>query len=163
MEIPKAHNLWLPYLTLVVALLLRTIHLPGVAVYGAPDWVALVLLYWVLAIPYRFGILFAFFVGLVVDVHGGTPLGLNGLALAFVAYAALVLHQRIRIYPPVQQAGMVFLILAAYLVIKHSLRSFIGLSPDQSVLYLVPAVTSALFWPLIYLLLRGLRIRYRVK
>lgn len=163
MEIPKAHNLWVPFMTLLVAFTLRTINLPGVAVYGAPDWVALAVIYWVLAIPYRFGIFFAFLVGLVVDVHEGVPLGLNGFCLAFVAYAALVLHQRIRIYPPVQQAGMVLLILAAYLVIKHTLRGFIGLSPQQSFLYLVPAVTSAFIWPLIYLTLRGLRIRYRVK
>lgn len=163
MEIPKAHNLWVPFMSLLVAFTLRTINLPGLAAYGAPDWVALAVIYWALAIPYRFGIFFAFLVGLVVDVHEGVPLGLNGISLAFVAYAALVLHRRIRRYPPVQQAGVILLILGVYLVIKYMLRSFIGLSPMQSFLYFVPAATSALMWPLIYLTLRSLRIHYRVK
>lgn len=163
MEIPKANNLWLPFATLAFAFLLRTISLPGYAAYAAPDWVALAVIYWVLAIPYRFGILFALLVGVVVDVHEGMPLGLNGVSMAFVAYAALVLHQRIRIYPAIQQAGMILLILTVYLVIKHTLRSFIGLSSGQVFLSVLPAVSSAFVWPFIYLTLRGLRIRYRVK
>ena len=81
----------------------------------------------------------------------------------YAAYAALVLHQRIRIYPAIQQAGMILLILAVYLVIKHTLRSFIGLSSGQVFLSVLPAVSSAFVWPFIYLTLRGLRIRYRVK
>ena len=163
MEIPKANNLWVPYVTLILAILLSTFNLPGWAAYAAPEWVALVVIYWVLAIPYRVGILFAFFVGVVMDVHGGKPLGLHGAAMSFVAFAALALHQRIRIYPPVQQAGMILLLMGAYLVIKQMLRALFGDGFAPGGLYLLPALSSALLWPLIYLTLRGLRIRYRVK
>ncbi|MEX1057407.1 MAG: rod shape-determining protein MreD [Natronospirillum sp.] len=163
MEIPRAHNLWLPYATLAAALLLHTIALPGVAAYLAPEWMLLVLLYWVLAIPYRFGIFFSFCVGLVVDVYQGLPLGLNGLAYACVAYAVLVLHRRIRVYPPLQQAGMILFILCLYLIIKLTLRSLLGVPYPPTLVHLLPALPSAILWPFVYMLLRGLRIRYRVK
>ncbi|WP_167855897.1 rod shape-determining protein MreD [Natronospirillum operosum] len=163
MEIPKANNLWVPYATLIFAFLLGTFVLPGWMVYVAPEWVLLVLIYWVLAIPYRFGIFSALFIGLVVDVHRGLPLGLNGLAFAVVAFSALALHQRIRIYPPVQQAGMVLLLVGIYLLLKQTLRSMMGIGVGPGVLYLAPALSSALLWPVIYLTLRSLRIRYRVR
>ncbi len=163
LEVPKASNIWLPYVTLALAFLLQTIQWPGLSGYFAPEWVFMVLVYWILALPYRFGIYFALLVGLVKDVHEGSPLGLNGLCMALIAYVVLALYQRIRIYPPIQQAGAVAILLLGYLTLKLLLRSLIGDLPAPSWWALVPAFTSAILWPVIFLLLRSMRIRYRVR
>ena len=162
METPKAHGQWVVIATLVVAFLLRTIPLPGPLAYAAPEWVALVVIYWVLALPYRLGIFFAFVVGLFADAHEGAPLGMHALCFSLLAFMVMVLYQRIRVYPPVQQAGTVLVMMLLFLFFKFTLRNLFGM-PGEAPLYLIPAFTSALLWPLIYLMLRSLRIRFRVK
>lgn len=162
MEIPKAHGRPIVIATLVVAFFLRTLPLPGYAGFVAPEWVAVVVIYWVLALPYRFGVGFAFLLGLFADAHEGTPLGLNAACYALLAYLVMLFYQRIRVYPPVQQAGTVLLMMVLFLLLKFTLRKLFNF-PGDLLLSLLPAITSALLWPWIYLILRGLRIRYRVK
>jgi len=63
---------WAILLTLVVALILAVFHLPewwpqwlG---WLRPDWIAMTVFFWVLAVPHRFGLVAAWLLGLVVDV-----------------------------------------------------------------------------------------------
>lgn len=162
MEIPKAQGQSVILATLIIAFLLRTIPLPLPLAYAAPEWVALVVIYWVLALPYRLGIFFAFVVGLFADAHEGAPLGMHAFCFSLLAFMVMVMYQRIRVYPPMQQAGVVFVMLLIFLVCKFSLRNLFGM-PGEAPLYLIPAFSSAILWPWIYLILRGLRIRFRVK
>lgn len=162
METPKAHGQSVIIATLVIAFLLRTVPLPGPLAYAAPEWVALVVIYWVLALPYRLGVFFAFTVGLFADAHEGTPLGMHALCFSLLAFMVMALYQRIRVYPPVQQASTVLVMMLLFLFCKFTLRNLFDM-PGEAPLYLIPALTSAALWPWIYLMLRGLRIRYRVK
>ena len=58
-------------LTLGLAMIIRILPLgEGFAPFN-PDWVALVLLYWILPVPERIGILWAWGVGLMVDALTG--------------------------------------------------------------------------------------------
>ena len=50
-----------------------------------PEWVPMVLIYWVMALPYRIGIGSAWIVGLVLDILEGSILGLNAMALVIIA------------------------------------------------------------------------------
>ena len=81
-------GLWVIALTFVVAMVLAIVHLPdSVPVelgYLRPEWVVLVLIYWVIALPRRVGILVAWSVGLIVDVLLGSLLGQHGIAFIIV-------------------------------------------------------------------------------
>ncbi|MEY3661077.1 MAG: hypothetical protein RLZZ169_1903, partial [Pseudomonadota bacterium] len=70
-------NRWVIVLSLVFAGVLAVLPLPGWLELWRPDWVALVLVYWVIALPQRVGLLTAWLVGFLVDVLKGTLLGLN--------------------------------------------------------------------------------------
>ena len=69
------------YVSLMVALILMILPLPDWAQMYRPNWMALVLIYWSMALPQRVGLWFAFFCGIVLDTSLGTLLGQHTLAL----------------------------------------------------------------------------------
>ena len=74
------------YLSLLVALVLMIIPLPDWAQLYRPNWMALTLIYWSMALPSRVGLWFAFFSGIVLDTSLGTILGQHTLALVVVVF-----------------------------------------------------------------------------
>jgi len=149
-------------LTFVAALLLQMLPLPDWAQTLRPDWVALVLIYWCIALPERIGVGIGWLAGLMLDVAHGALLGQNALALAVVAYLALRLHQRIRLFPLWQQAVSVLLLIALHLMLVFWIKGATGQSAETWA-YWLPALTSMLVWPLLFIVLRGLRRTYRVR
>lgn len=158
----RAHALWVILLTFFIAYLLAIVPFPDWAMYFRPEWVALVLIYWVMALPYRIGIGCAFVVGIMLDVLEGTVLGLNALALVILAYITLSLHQRLRMFSSLQQSGLIFALVGLNLIICHWLQLAAGQTISSSMLFLMAAVTSAVIWPVMFQLLRQLRRSFRV-
>jgi rod shape-determining protein MreD len=148
--------------TLLVALLLSVIPVPLWAQWGRPAMVAMVLIYWVIALPERIGIGVAWLVGLFQDIVEGAQLGQNAIALAIITYIALILYQRMRMYTPLQQAGVIFVLIGLNQLLCHWVKTLTGtVSPNM--LFLLPALVSALLWPLLSLLLRELRRAFWVR
>ncbi len=143
-------------LSLIIAFALTSVPLPDWANPWRPAWVAIVVMYWCLAIPERVGVLTAWAVGLLLDVLHGAILGQHALGLAFVAYVSVLYHQQVRVFPLIQQSlvvgSLVFLYLGAMLLTYNLL----GSRPYSSQ-YLLGAVTSALLWPWAYIVLRDVR------
>jgi rod shape-determining protein MreD len=81
------------FLSLLTGLILMILPLPESVLYYRPHWVALMLIYWSLALPERVGLWFAFFSGIVVDVSQGTLLGQHALALVIIISINLTFYQ----------------------------------------------------------------------
>jgi rod shape-determining protein MreD len=146
-------------LSLAVALLLSIVPLPLWARWARPEWVALVVLYWVMAMPERFGIGSAWLTGLVLDVVEGVPLGANAFALAVIAYITLILYQRLRMYGAWQQAGLVFVLIGLHQLLCHWVQTLVA-QVAPTLLFLLPALVSALLWPSLTWLLGRLQQRH---
>lgn len=144
--------------SLLVAFMLASIPLPEWGNPWRPAWVALTLMYWCLAMPERVGVLTAWVIGILLDVMHGALLGQHALGLAFVAFIVLSYHQRIRVYPMVQQALVVGSIVFLYQVWMISIYNTVG-SRHYPSTFLLVACTSALLWPWLFVLLRDLRRR----
>lgn len=146
----------------VLAILLHIIALPDWLQGLRPDWMALVLIYWCIALPERVGVIIGWLAGLMLDVASGTLLGQNALTLAIVAYLAIRLHQRIRLFPVWQQSVSILLLVLLHLLLTLWIKGIIG----QTTIgwsYWLPALTSMLFWPLVFPGLRWLRRSYGIK
>ena len=148
-------------ISFIVALLLSALPLPESLQAWRPEWVLLVLLYWVVALPDRIGIGAAWILGIVLDVLEGSLLGLNALALTVVAYCSLLLYQRIRMFSWFQQALFVFVLVAVNQIISHWIKGILGASV-QTLIFLIPALISALLWPWVFVVLRGVRRSFNV-
>jgi len=161
-EISRHHGGATILLSFVFALLLQMFALPDWGEALRPDWVALVLVYWCIALPERAGVGVGWLAGLMLDVANGALLGQNALTLAVVAYLSLRLHQRIRLFPMWQQSVSVLLLITLHLMLVLWIKGAVGQSANTWI-YWLPALTSMLAWPLVYVVLRGLRRTYRVR
>jgi len=154
---------WVILSSLLMALILTILPLPeGVPMgmgYLRPDWLALVIVYWTIALPDRVGFLTAFFVGLLADVISESLLGLHAMGLVIVASFALTAYQRIRMLAVWQQATMVFLILTLVQIVSVLITVQLSGRAFSWLTFLIPLV-SALVWPWIFLGLRALRRRF---
>ena len=150
------------FLTVLVGLGLVMMPLPDWMDTARPAWLVMIMIYWCIALPNRVGVVAAWFMGLLLDVGSSTLLGQNALAFTIVAYLAIRLHQRIRLFPIPQQALSVLILVALYQMINLWIKGSIGQS-SQSWSYWLPALSSMLFWPLVYLTLRNLRRRRQIR
>ena len=152
---------WVIALTFLLALALSIIPLPLILELLRPEWMALVLIYWCMAVPSRVGVTIGWLTGLLQDVSRDTLLGQYALAFAMVAFLTLHLHQRLRVFPIWQQTLSVGLLIMLECMLVLWIKGLTGQSPGFWKMML-PAFTSLLFWPPIYLLLRYVRRTYHV-
>ena len=143
---------WAILLTLVVALILAVVHLPewwpqwlG---WLRPNWIAMTVFFWVLAVPHRFGLVAAWLLGVVVDVLYAEPLGLNGAVLAVLTYITWSLYERLRMFSALQQSIILFFLLLLGEFVRM-LGLMLLLEREAQFGFLTIALASALLWPVL--------------
>jgi rod shape-determining protein MreD len=149
---------WIIPLTFLAALMLTVVPMPDWAAPYRPEWVAMTVIYWSMALPGRIGIGIGWGMGLALDVLKGAVLGQHALGLAIATYLAIKLHQRIRVHPLWQQAVSIGAMIALHLLLVLWVYGITG-HQAASWAYWGPLVTSMLLWPWVFLLLRDLRRR----
>ncbi|MCW8936066.1 MAG: rod shape-determining protein MreD [Gammaproteobacteria bacterium] len=147
--------------TLLVALMLGMWPLPDWLEHAGPEWVVLVLMYWALAMPERIGVTVAWVVGLILDVTQGAIIGQHALGLVLIVFVINTQYQRIRVFSLAQQALVVMLLLIVKQVMVLWVSGIVGQAPDIG-LYFLPALTGAILWPWLFIVLRDLRRRFAV-
>jgi rod shape-determining protein MreD len=157
----RASNIWVVWLALALALLLSVSSMPKFMELGRPLWLALFLTYWVLALPHRVGMTTAWGIGLLADVLNGSLLGQNALVLTLVTFLVLTLHQRLRMFPMWQQSTVLLVVFGLAQLVQLWLNALTGSRPP-TLTFVLPALISALLWPWISMLLRGLQRRLGV-
>lgn len=158
----SSQGMWVIACSFAVAFLLAVAPLPHSMLWARPEWVTLVLIYWVIALPQRIGILVSFTVGLLLDSLEGAMLGQNALSLSVVAYLSLVLYQRLRVFNMWQQAAVVFVMVGINQMVGQWLQNLSGINAGNP-LFLMPIAISALLWPGVMALLRQLRRHFQVR
>ncbi len=144
------------YLSLLVAVILAIMPLPEWAQLYRPDWVALVLIYWSMALPKHVGLWFAFFTGIILDVSQGTLLGQHTLALVVVVFINLNFYQRIRVLALVQQSIYVFALLLIDQVLVAWVEGIMG-RPTPLLAFFGAPFIGMLIWPWMFVVLRDIR------
>ena len=134
--------------TSVIALLLTIAPLPQVLSAARPDWMLLLVIYWILNAPMLAGLAYAWICGLMMDALVGTLLGEHALAFVLVAAATHRFQLRMRIFPVLHQAAGVLLLVLLYHWLLYVIS---GMAGDHVTSWLrwLPALVSALFWPLL--------------
>ncbi|MDP2379522.1 MAG: rod shape-determining protein MreD [Pseudohongiella sp.] len=154
---PKSNGIWVILLSFLVAYLLAIVPFPDWAMHYRPQWVMLVLIYWVMALPYRVGIGSAWMAGIFTDILEGSMLGIHAFTFAVLAYITLSLHQRVRLFTSWQQSGIILALVGLVMTGTHWIKVMTGETVQGSMLFLLGALSSAFVWPWLFLLLRQLR------
>ncbi len=158
----RAHGLWLVLLTFLIAYLLAIVPLPEWAVDYRPQWVLMVLIYWLMALPYRVNMGAAWFAGLMMDVLQGSLLGLNAMSFTLIAYLTLSLHRRLRMFSYLQQSALVLALTGLHMILVYWIRVATSQSSPTGLFFLLGAAASAFLWPWIFVVLRHLRRAFDV-
>lgn len=146
---PDSGSLWFaPTASLLAALMLSVVPLPDAVAAFRPDWVAVVLLYWSLIEPRRYGLMSAFWLGLVLDALSGTLLGQHSLALLVIVYLSQRFYLRIRVFPASQLATVVIALLALYEFILFWIDGVAGRTVPLVERW-GPVATGGLLWLLV--------------
>jgi rod shape-determining protein MreD len=119
---------------------------------GAPDFLALVLVFWGIHQPRKVGIGIAFGMGLLMDVHDATLLGENALAYTLLSYVATMIHRRVLWFPVLTQALHVFPLLLLAQAIQ-SLVHFLASGRFGGWMHFVESLVAVALWPVITWLL----------
>jgi rod shape-determining protein MreD len=136
------------YLSLVAALIMQLLPWSGVWIQIKPDFVLLVLLYWMLRAPHLCNIGTAWVAGLLIDLANGNLFGQNALAYVVTAFLAVVYQRRLILFTVLQQSSYVFLLLLVNQVTLLLLKLFTG-GQEVSWLYFVSCLSSLLLWHLV--------------
>jgi rod shape-determining protein MreD len=156
-----SHGYWLIVNSFLLAYVLAVLPMPLWLMWARPEWVALILIYWAIALPHRVGILTALALGVMLDALEGAVLGQNAFSLLVVALLCQTLYQRLRVFSVLQQAGTVFVLIGINQLVCQWVQNLEGVG-GPSLLFLLPAVSSALLWPVVLHVLRRLRRQYWV-
>jgi rod shape-determining protein MreD len=139
-------------LSLLVALAINL--LPFGRVPAMPDLLALVLVYWSVHQPRRVGIVLAFALGLVMDVHQGALLGQHALAYALLSFGAIAMHRRLLWFDLLAQTLQVLPLYFVAQLVMLLVRLLAGDMFPGWTLWLAP-LFQALLWPVATLLLQA--------
>ena len=148
-------------MTFALGFVLSAIPIPEAVSNWRPSLVPLILIYWCMALPERVGIASAWLLGLLFDVQQSFILGQHALGFTFLAYIVIKNHRRLRVYPLLQQAIVVCIYLLIYKAIML-LVTFSSGAIAYTWYYWLPALTSMLIWPWLFIVLRDLRRKYDV-
>lgn len=157
----RPRNAWVIWLTLLLGLLLGVAPMPQFMEVGRPLWLALIVSYWVLALPHRLGMFGAWSLGLVEDVLFGTLLGQNALILTLIIFLVLSLQRRLRMFPMWQQCLVLLVVFGIAQLIELWLNALTGNRPP-TLAFVLPALISALLWPWVFAILKALQQRFSV-
>ena len=157
----KTHGGNIILLSFIAAFILSMVPLPQILQTVRPEFVLIVLIYWCIALPTRIGVGYGWIAGLIFDVSTDALLGQHALTFALIAYLAIQLHQRIRIFPIWQQALTIFVLMMLQGTITLWINGMLGDAPSLGS-FTLPAISTALFWPVAYLLMRQIRRYYQI-
>jgi len=151
---------WIMPVSIILALLLGLLPLPGMLQPLRPYWLALVMAYWVIEAPDSAGLGFAFTVGIIADLMFGGLLGEQALRLVIMTFILQRFRARLRFFPMSQQALAIGVLLLNDRVVTGAVHLALG-EPALPWNYWWAPVLGMLLWPPLFLMLDALRLGKR--
>lgn len=149
------HEMFVVLLSLLIAFGLTILPLPRVTYLFMPDWVFLIVLYWIIFLPRGVGLGIAWLTGLLIDVLTNSLLGEHAMASVLAAYLGLRFYRRIRAFQIWQQVLSIMLLLCVYRAVLFWIQGMIQHPLNPATWFAV--ITGALLWPILTMLLHDPR------
>ena len=136
------------YLSLLLAFLCYLLPWSGIGLMLRPDFVLVVLIYWMLRAPHLCNVGTAWTLGLLTDLASGGLLGQNALTYILPAFFAIHYQRRLVLFNELQQAGYALLLLLLSQVTLVVLKLFAGNDFPGWTLFL-SSLSGLILWQLL--------------
>ncbi|MDP3088016.1 MAG: rod shape-determining protein MreD [Methylotenera sp.] len=133
------------YLSIILAFICLLLPWSGIALKIRPDFMLLVIIFWLIRAPNLCNVGTAWFVGLFVDLATGGIFGQYAMAYTVTAFFAVSYQRRLVLFNGTQQLFYVFLLLLISQVILLILKTFTG-AQFIGWAYFLPSLTGVLLW-----------------
>ncbi|MEZ0237179.1 MAG: rod shape-determining protein MreD [Methylophilaceae bacterium] len=141
-------SLKLIYLTLFAAYMLYLLPWAGFGLLLRPDFVLLVLLYWMLRAPHLCNVGTAWMMGLWLDIASGSLFGQYALAYSVTAFFAIYYQRRLVLFSAWQQVGYVMLLLLVSQIVLLVIKLMAG-NALPGWCYFLSSLSGVLLWQLL--------------
>jgi len=147
--------------SLIVAMILTILPLPQWASYARPQWILMLLLFWMVALPSQpIGVVTVFFLGLLMDLLTGTVLGQQAFSLLLVSYGLLTLLPNFWRFPLWRQTLVMVPVTLGYLFTMVTISSIFA-QTTWTPQYFLSVATSVVIWPWLSLIQKDFFQRLR--
>ena len=138
--------------SLLVAVFLTVIPVADSIQNYWPDWITLVVFYWVLLTPATLGVTFGWMSGFIEDIVSYSLLGQHALGKALIGTVVAATFQRLRIFSFLEKMVVIFILQSINIAMYAWTNK---LAYDASIDWVLwqPAISTALVWPLVSFLL----------
>jgi rod shape-determining protein MreD len=133
------------YLSLILAFIFLLLPWSGFALKIRPDFILLVIIFWLIRAPNLCNVGTAWFLGLFVDLATGGIFGQYALAYTITAFFAVTYQRRLVLFNHTQQLFYVFLLLMISQIVLLILKTFSG-AESLGWGYFFPSLTGILLW-----------------
>lgn len=148
------------FLSFLLAFIFHLMPWSGLALWLQPEFMLLVLIYWVLRAPYLCNVGVAWFVGLTIDLATGSLLGQHALVYAFTAFLAVSYQRRLTLFDVWQQAAFVLLLLIIERGLLFVLKIFNG-GENPGWPYFAACISGLVLWLVMSFSRFGLHLQLR--
>jgi rod shape-determining protein MreD len=141
----QANKLKTIYLSIILAFICLLLPWSGFALTIRPDFMLLVIIFWLIRAPNLCNVGTAWFVGLFADLATGGIFGQYALAYTVTAFFAISYQRRLVLYNGTQQLVYVFLLLFTSQIILLILKTFSG-AEFMGWTYFAPSFVGVFLW-----------------
>ncbi len=133
------------YLSLILAFVFLLLPWSGFALKIRPDFILLVIIFWLIRAPNLCNVGTAWFLGLFVDLATGGIFGQFALAYTITAFFAVTYQRRLVLFNHTQQLFYVFLLLMISQIVLLIIKTFSG-ADALGWSYFLPSIVGVLLW-----------------
>ena len=143
---------WFIMTTMLIAVFLTVIPVPDSVQHYWPDWITLIVFYWVLVLPAHLGVMFGWINGLIEDIVTFSLLGEHALGKALVGTVAAIGYRKFQLFNFVEKTFLILVLQSINIAISAWTNQLAFGIPVELVFW-KSALTTALMWlPVAFLL-----------
>lgn len=138
----------------MLGIILTILPLPHWAIWLRPQWMMMIVLFWVMMMPFQCGVIFAWIVGLLTDLIVDAPLCAHALGFVILTYFFLK-FQRIIFHAPLFQQTFYIGLFAVASVFLQSIVFHLSGYTVYLGFNLLSVLTTMIVWPGVCYFLNG--------